>query len=198
MFKYTVRIDNDSDCSDPSKECNRWRIYSFHSNHLNHTDPSEFLTESGKFKFQIARKLQIGLAFPLSYYEHGLGLWSVGGTGPQCNFDTTQFAGMAVWEEPASEMGAKTIEDRQKDLAGELEDYTNWHNGNCYYIDITDNETGEDVERLGGMVGEDQAIDTLKEMLPDDATKENTEFVGDGVWMLNYCDVFAETPTCPV
>ena len=79
-------------------------------------------------------------AVPLSYFEHGVGIWSVYGEGPTCQFDSVQFAG--VWEPSAMTVEAAnhkglTGESRYEWLAGiarvECKTWTAWCNGYVYY-----------------------------------------------------------------
>ena len=177
--KYTVRIKHDQDCDNPNEWAGSWKLHSFSRKHINFTHPDEFFNQSAKASRQLARKLEKGLAFILSYYEHGNCVWSVKGTGPQCPWDNVEVAGIAIWNEPASNMGAKTYDQRQADCARFLEVYTDWCNGNCYGYVIEDAE-GNQVDSCWGYIGND-VVDAVKLALPDDATAENTEIECDWV-----------------
>ena len=189
--KYTITINGDSDVEDPSHEEGSWTVYSFCDKHVNCEQKDRFFFDSGKAKPIVNRKLRVGLAFVLSYYEHGLGLWTVAGTGPQCQWDNTRFAGIAVWEDPPSHMGSKTYEDRKKDCAAFLEEYTDWCNGNCHWIQLVCSDPAQSIEpTIGGLIGNNSLINAIQEILPDDATSENTVFDGDGKYIVDYHDVF--------
>ena len=89
MLRITLK--HDSDVSAPWEDCDGcWRVIS--------SDPRSTLYEDRESFFTIGfrRKLNVGLAFPLSKYEHGGELWSIAGSGMQCRFDTTVNAGFLV------------------------------------------------------------------------------------------------------
>lgn len=186
MSKYHITIQHDGDTEDPSNngDDGRWKIYSFNNRLHNFRDPEKLLIaeETGDMKADIVAKLESGLAFFLSYYEHGLCMWSLAGTGPQCQWDTVSKAGIAIWEEDSENIGGKTYEERAKDCKVELEEYTDWCNGNCYHYKITKN--GKELAACGSIIG-DYIVDAIKEELPDDATKENTE-IEDEHGILSY------------
>lgn len=191
MSKYHVTVQHDPDTEDPSNngDDGRWKIYSFCKRHVNFKDPEEFLIDQDTetVKAEIQAKLESGLAFFLSYYEHGLCMWSLAGTGPQCQWDSVSKAGIAIWEEPEENNGAKTYDDRAKDCKVELEEYTDWCNGNCYYYRIT-TKKGKEIGSSGSIIG-DYIADAIREELPEDATKENTE-IDDQIGCLAYVNLF--------
>ena len=190
MSKYRLAVQFDPDAENPSKNGDgRWQIYSFSNRHKDFKDPEELKDEDGEIKAEIKAKLESGLAFFLSYYEHGLCKWSLAGHGPQCQWDTVSKAGIAIWEEPEENIGAKTYDERAKDCAAELEEYTEWCNGHCFQYTITSNE-GE-IASCCGIIG-DYIRQAIHDDLPDDATKENTE-IEDEFGILSYLDVF-KTP----
>lgn len=177
MPKYHLTVGHDSDVCNPCEDGDgRWQIHSFNKRHIGFIDPDDLLidSETGEIKAEIKAKLESGLAFILSYHEHGLCMWSLAGTGPQCQWDTVSKAGIAIWEEPEENIGAKTYEDRAKDCKNALEEYTDWCNGNCYWFAIT-TKKGKKIGEGGSLIGNDQLEDAIREELPEDATKENTE-----------------------
>mgnify|MGYP001579667606 FL=1 len=113
----------------------QWSIYSFNSRHASYADPEKFFPD-GKPAIGLRRKLAVGTAFLLDYFEHGNCVWSIAGTGPQCQWDNSRNAGLLVWEHPVKEMGAKTRADREKDAAAFLETYTCWCNGEVYGYEV--------------------------------------------------------------
>ena len=188
--KYIVKIEHDQDCSSPMENDGNWQFYSFCDRHNNFKHPDEFFGEDGKPNRQIARKLRNGLAFLLSYHEHGLCRWDVSGHGPSCQWDSVSKAGIAVWEEPPGDMGAKTYEDRKKDCQGSTEEYTEWCNGNCYGYIIQERKLRNGVikrKRLDsgwGFIGSDYVVEAACEALPEDATPENTKL--ESQWFQQY------------
>lgn len=202
MVKYVVTIDHDSDVESPCDWCGSWKIYSFSNRHVNFRNPSEFFGDNGKPLLAFRNKLRVGLAHILSYYEHGQCRWMLSGnTGgcPDWQWDGVDVAGVAVWEESPSNMGAKSQEDRAKDCEQWLDVYTDWCNGACYWYQIEQVEEDEDgreyadrvhVDSCGGFIGEDSVAEAIQESLPEDATEENTEIEGDGKWIADYHDIF--------
>lgn len=182
-FKYRVRIEHDPDCESPAECDHTWLPYSFSTRHINYREPAEFFDE-GRPKLWLRNKLRVGLAFPLSYHEHGLGVWFIRGTKwtPDAAWDTVDLAGLLVWEDKPSEIGGKTVAERQKDAAAFLAEYSDWCNGNChgYVIENADRNT---VASCWGFIG-DAIADAVQEALPEDATEDNTEVTGTGAYLV--------------
>lgn len=190
MSKYTVQIHHDEECDCPCENDGSWQFYSFSSRHNRYKNPEEFLTPNLKPKLGTLNKLRVGLAFFLDYYEHGLCVWSVSGEGPQDRWDTAKFAGIAVWEENPSNMGAKTYEDRKADCRSAAEEYTNWCNGQCYGYIIVDNENNDEiVDSCFGFIG-DYIAEAIQEAMPEDATPENTTVSGAAKDIADYLEIF--------
>jgi hypothetical protein len=97
-------------------------------------------------------------------------------------------AGIALWEDKPSDIGAKTSADRTQDCRRFLAEYTDWCNGSCYWYSI-ESEDGTIVDSCGGFIG-DSIIDAIRDAMPDDATADNTTIVGDCRWLAEYHDVF--------
>jgi len=129
-IKLVIKFWHDDQPEDPC-EYDGWKAYSFNTRHTNYRDPDEFDEENEELK----AKLKVGLAFPLSYFEHGQCLWALGGElplGAQCRWDSVNFAGFLVWEQDEDNIGAYTYENRRKDATAFIERYTNWCNGQIY------------------------------------------------------------------
>jgi hypothetical protein len=157
--RYTIRIEHDQDCESPADMDCQWKPYSFSNRHVSHMDPDTlaedhyFDDENGDEQHEyrprqdIAAKLESGLAFWLDYSEHGLCSWNSAGSGIHCTWDSSRKAGILIWEHTEDEIGGKTYEDRERDAAGFLAEYTDWCNGNCYGYVIE--STGEDCPHCG-------------------------------------------------
>jgi hypothetical protein len=179
----TVKLEHDSDIECPNTNGDgQWTLHSFGNRHVNHTDPEKFELYRNR-KGELAsrnrplnRKLQNGLAFILSYYEHGNCMWSRSGHGPQCRWDNVQVAGILVWEHKADDMGAKSYEDRAKDADAFLNTYTSWANGEGLYYCIED-ENGETIDSCGGFYGCDS--DYMLEEIAHSLLNEEYEVEGD-------------------
>lgn len=201
-MKYTVTIENDQDTENPTSLDGRWKIYSFSTRHASYRSPDDFFGDNGRPHLWLQNKLRVGLAHVLSYHEHGNCVWSLQGHGPQCPWDSVDVAGLAIWEEKPSHMGAKTYEDRAADCEKFLECYTDWCNGACYYYRIErigkacvacgamTEEGSEDIASCGGFIGEEHLAECLQEAMPEDATSDNTELEGDAAWIADYNDIF--------
>jgi len=164
----TVEIWHDQDAPNPMDNDGSWKLYSFSTRHVNFKHPDEFRG------IGFTRKLQVGTAFLLSYYEHGNCVWSLRNEGPQCQWDSVRTAGILVWEESPSNMGAKTLEERAKDARAFLKDYTAYCNGECYGYTITD-EQGEIINSCGGYFD----LDWIKEEIALYTAGQETKQVGD-------------------
>lgn len=171
---------------DDSPECPNewggWKLYSFSRRHNSYESPERFFP-NGKPTLGLRRKLAVGTAFILSYFEHGQCRWSRRGTGPQCQFDNVDVAGILVWEAPVKNLGAKTLADRQKDADGFLETYTNWCNGSVYGFRVTDHVKQEcghvekvDLDSCFGFYDLDSMAEEIRQCLNGDT---EIQFEGD-------------------
>jgi len=171
MKTAIITISNDPDVENPC-ENDQFKIYSFCTRHSNFTHPSELnlgaLDSSGQptiSNIGLRRKLEAGTAFILSYYEHGLGCWSLQGEGNNCQWDSTRIAGLMVWEGKATDIG-KNRNDRAKAARSFLEVYNDWCNGNTYAYDIKEydeenDEEGEDISSCCGYIGDKHLLDGI-------------------------------------
>jgi hypothetical protein len=128
-----ITIGHDHDNGSPS-DWGGWKLYSFCRRHTSHRDPEEFFPD-GKPTLAVRNKLRAGTAFLLSYYEHGRCMWSLAGTGPQCQWDTVQRAGILMWEGEAKPFKG-TYAEREKDAECFLDTYTSWCNGEVYWYKV--------------------------------------------------------------
>ncbi|MFN9287158.1 MAG: hypothetical protein ACK6EB_03745 [Planctomyces sp.] len=160
-----VSIDSDY-CENPAEsECN-WRLISYGTRHVAFEHPDTLFRvtrENGWLEFNprdpgLRRRLDVGLAFHLSYYEHGLCSWfrkGCGGPGTNCRFDGVVHAGLLVFEHGPSAIGAKTYAERAADADRFLKQYTDWCNGNGLSFTVRTN-TGDYVDGgCGGYYGSD-------------------------------------------
>lgn len=162
MRRY-LTIEHDQYTESPADDCCQWRLVSFNPRHRNHKDASDY----SPLPIGLRRKLQVGLAFVLDYYEHGGSAWSLAGRGMQCPWDTSKNAGLLIWDHTPSEIGAKTYAERAADASRFLDTYNDWANGNCYYFSLEDGD-GEHLDSCGGFIGLEHLADTINEHLSDD------------------------------
>ena len=128
-IKLTIKIWHDDCPDDPSAE-DGWTLYSFSRRHGNYRDPESFQDD-----MEFRAKLSNGLAFPLSYYEHGQCLWALVTelpVGTNCPWDSVGHAGFIVWEQDEENIGAKTVDDRKADARSMVDRFTQWSNGEVY------------------------------------------------------------------
>jgi len=126
-----VTLMYDHGAESPADFDGTWTLHSFNRRHKSYAGPDQFFPD-GKPTIGLRRKLDVGLAFVLSYFEHGPCRWSRHGTGPQCQWDNVDVAGVLIWEHAPKDMGAKSYADRAKDADQFLDTYTAWANGEVY------------------------------------------------------------------
>jgi hypothetical protein len=113
-------------------------------------------------------------AVPLSYYEHGLCLWSVAGELPaaaRCQWDSVSFAGVwlpdAETLESAKPYGGRTRQLFMRKRARQAcEAYTQWCNGDVYGFNVErvttcphcGKESAESLDSCWGFFGMDTCL----------------------------------------
>lgn len=179
-FTLKVKIANDEYVPNPLEE---WdgvgMIHSFSTRHINNISPDD--VDKLKEKH--------GVAVPLSYFEHGMCQWSVGGTMsnmPDFRWDGVGYAGVWVPDEyiqPPEEMKGDELQEWWEEQAQAACDvYTQWANGEVYWyrMELTQTIGGwtrtvwED--SCGGFFGSDYICQHLNDMMADvnEAIKENS------------------------
>jgi hypothetical protein len=186
-----LEIGHDHDTDQPDRGYDGWKLISFGRRHSNYEDPDKYIKRYNREEgvvvngIGLQRKLQVGLAFWLSYYEHGQGAWSLLGEGTQCRWDTAYLAGLLVWTGKPGDIGAKTLEGRAEDARNFLESFNDWANGNCYWFRLTD-EGGEEIDSFGGLIGSEALSEVVgEELKPGDSVL----VVGDGAWLRDYLEL---------
>lgn len=187
----TIRVFHDHDVECPSSYDGAWKLYSFNRRHRAYADPTTIglslsLGSDGLPKITnpgLRSKLKAGLAFFLSYFEHGQCVWFRHGDnrpGVEFRWDGVRVAGLLVWEEHATNLGARTYANRAKDADGFLADYTAWCNGDGYGFAIEDEE-GEIVDSCGGYLGTENLAAGIADALPrtEDGDVADFQFAGD-------------------
>jgi len=196
-MRVTVRIEHDQDTENPMTACDgQWTLHSFGRRHINYKDPERLglsLERNGDGwpivrNPGLRRKLAVGLAWFVSYYEHSQSMWFLPGQGPTCPWDSVKCAGLLVWDHKPGDMGAKTKQDRAKDAASFLEEYTAWCNGECYWYAVEDEE-GNTLDSCGGFIGGrdgcNYMLDQIKDAIP---AGSEVEVEGDAAYLADrYC-----------
>jgi len=191
----TVQLGHDCDVESPA-DYDGWAPYSFSTNHINFKHPEELDPSEDE---ELKRKLDNGLAFFLSYYEHGRCLWSLQGEGPQCRWDSVGVAGLLVWEDDDDAIGAKTPEDRRKDAQRFLDTWNAYVNGDVYYYSVLDSchecgSGGEVVESCGGFFAGQANMEYMFSEIRGHVGDETVVFKGEAKYL---ADTFWETRTSP-
>lgn len=170
MADFILKLEHDQDVETPDSGYDGWKLISFGRRHINYEDPDTYIARANRNEGIVVKnpglrtKLRVGLAFFLSYYEHGEGAWSIIGEGTQDRWDTAYLAGLLVWTGKPGDIGAKTLEDRAKDARSFLNEYNEWANGHTYYF-VLETPEGENVESLGGFIGLDHVGDGLSDFV---------------------------------
>lgn len=195
-----IKLAHDEFVPNPLEEFDgQWTHHSFSRKHTNYTDPETLLEmvdgEVRALEPELQQKLDSGLAFILSCYQHSGTLWSIQGSGPQCRWDTAQVAGLFVWEHAEEDMGAKTVEDRRKDAQLALDTYNAWCNGDTYYFEVEEELTSacghkerRDIDdgSCGGFVGPD--LEYMAEAVRDIVQGDEARFEGNAAWLAEKYD----------
>lgn len=160
--ELVVRIEPDPDIDNPADSYRAWTPYSFSTKHTNYRHPEELglsMSVDGNgdpviLNPGLRSKFRAGLAYFLSYYEHGNSVWFLKGhhrPGIEYQWDGVRVAGLLVWEHSPKELPR---DKRAKDAEIFLETYTAWCNGDGYYYRVED-AAGEDIDSCGGFYGSD-------------------------------------------
>ena len=189
-MKYRLTIQYDQDVESPCSWDGSWKFYSFNKDHNNYRNPYDFLKIKNDDRIVVGanigiqRKLDVGTAFFVSCYEHSGIIYSLIGEGPQCQWDTSQYAGILVWEKQVRNLGPMSYEDRQADARAFLKEYNDWANGQCFYYSIEKKKSWL-IDSCGGYIGADNLKSVLKSEHPElFAEGVELELIGDAKWIL--------------
>lgn len=150
-----LTVEHDEDCECPIQFENTGdRIISFSSRHNNFCHPDSLPYTPAELKKLLSR----GLAYWLSYYEHGSCLWQLADgpkiPGSTCPWDSVSRAGLLVLS-----ANCHRLKSKRRELAVDLvAEYTRWCNGECYWYRLADADD-EDIDSCGGFIG----LDWLKQ-----------------------------------
>lgn len=189
MLKLTLNYDHDLE--NPA-EFDGWKVYSFCRRHSNFRHPDDLGLglidpSTGLPKVNnpgLRSKLKSGLAFFLSYYQHGNCLWFLTGEQPpgvEFTWDGVRIAGLLVWEDKASHLGPRTLDGRRQDAAAFLQTYTSWANGEGLYYRIED-ENGDLIDSCGGFFDAESMFDQINSHLDG----KEYEVEGEAAWLADH------------
>lgn len=197
-LKLHLGIDDSPEC--PVDRDGQWRLISFNRRHFNFQHPQDIEAAGLGFSINadgstdhvaIHRKLEVGTAFVLSYFEHGNSLWMLadGPIPPAVEFqwDGVRVAGLLIWEHAVGDMGAKTRANRMKDAQGFLDTYNAWANGQVYGY-MLETANGEHIDSCWGFYDIDDMIaENIEPNLePGDSI---VAIDGDGAWIADHHDI---------
>ena len=175
----TLTIEYDGDVDSPCEMDGFWKVTSFNRKHTNFGDPP--LDYYGNLNIGFRRKLSVGTAFLLDYFEHGTSIWSLRGEGPQCQWDTATGAGFIALDNPKDR---PQQEKREEDARNSLKTYNDWCNGLTFWYSLE--KDGEVVDSCGGYIGDDIEYAARE-------ARENfgpiTEVIGDAADTVSHMDL---------
>lgn len=157
--RATVKLVEDEDCGNPLTDCDgQWTLYDFTRRGAGDSpkDAGFLVGDHGWTpSIGLRRKFTVGLAFFLDLYDHSGQSWSLSGEGMNDRWDTSHKAGLLVWKNKPSDMGAKTKDARKEDARRTLETYNQWLNGDCWGYILTDSDTGQEIDSCWGFISQD-------------------------------------------
>lgn len=190
MKRLTLTLHHDHDIECPT-EYDGWKLHSFSRKHVNFKHPDEFgvRRDGTSDKIGFWRKLEVGTAFILGYFEHGNSMWfhadeRPAGTEGDFRWDGVSVAGVLVWEQPVNDLGPKSYDDRKADARQFLKTYTAWCNGEAYGYSIED-EDGESVDSCFGFFD----VEHMFEEIRQHTANAEVEVTGEAKWLADYHSV---------
>ncbi len=156
---FTITLSNDPYGDNPTNDGNFAIAMRPHLRLMGGNADELYYNYDGKLTPQARTMLRSGQLWPITYTEHGL-----------CSYDLAQTAtgGCDGFIELSSEYVRGTSKsDRKQYAESDLEQYTAWANGECYYLTVTD-PYGDNVEDIAeySIVGDPEwAIDEAKRLI---------------------------------
>lgn len=146
MAKYRIGIYQD-DYAERPDEYEPWRFVSFNSRHVNFVHPDDIDSDD--------------VLATLSYYEHGLGRWSLRGEGYRdpYGFDSVDVAGAIVKDDDYDKSSSQWRDSLDPSelaeiLRGSIDRFTDWWNGEYYVLDVTPLDVLKSAACGGALTGE--------------------------------------------
>ena len=169
----------------PESGYDGWKLISFGRKHNNYEDPEKYVkafdrrherSYASQHRPQEEAERRPGLLAVLLRTRPGA--WSLIGEGTQDQWDTAYLPASCLDRKPG-DIGAKTLEDRAKDALASWRVQPDWMNGNIYWFGMV-NENGEEIESIGGLVGDEALSEVVGEELK---AGDNLVIEGDAAWM---------------
>jgi hypothetical protein len=188
-----VRIEYSRDCECPS-DWGGWKLYSFNTRHSTFKHPGDLgiagIDEYGEPVVEsigLRRQLKYGTAFMLGYFEHGLCRWALSHEENPHNlymgFDNVSVAGLLVWGDGSKHL-PKTYKERQDSARHFLETYTDWSNGQVFWIELTVDD--EDIASVGDFIGHKDVKAGIEQLLEENDLdlSEVGEYIGEAAGVM--------------
>lgn len=123
-MELLLKLALDEDARRPDEDRDGcWTMYGFDTDSV-----IDVRREDKPLTIGLRKKLKVGLAFLLTKGNED---WHIDeNLSDAMNIDEAD--GLIVWEEPPGNIGAKRLEDRQKDAQCQLDEYNAWANGYVY------------------------------------------------------------------
>lgn len=152
--KVRLVIDYDENCQSPT-EWGEWNVYSFRILDSNFADPSKLGFDP--LTIGMRRKLNVGTAFLLEYYEYNDCLWRLSNVSIPLDigirWDEIKASGLLIWEGQTCSLKGLSYQERRTRAKRFLEVYTDWCNGYCFEFIAFDAITEEIVDCCAGFIG---------------------------------------------
>lgn len=166
--KYKVTVSYDDIWQDFSDYTDLYRIVQFRDNDFtNYESLEDYCTESGKLLPSVQAKLRAGKMFTIDYRRYSNadgGFYRLDGGIPTGEVDTQDVNGFIIFEDEY--IKGISYNERKEYASQDLQKYTEWCNGETYYINIK-TDTGLEVDSCGGFVGSDEVDSYIKEIIND-------------------------------
>ncbi|MGE3818896.1 MAG: hypothetical protein AB7I30_05630 [Isosphaeraceae bacterium] len=181
--RIVLSCDADPECP---HDWTGWRLVSFGRRHPTYADPDRYyagLDARGDpipAQVGLRRRLAVGTAFWLSYYEHGSCRWSLIDEGARCPWDGVRLAGILLWEGPKRDLPGSRLQ-RSEYARKFLDAYTAWSNGETFRYLIT-SETGEVLDASGGHVDPEAMFQEIRRVVHG----LTVAVEGDASWLADY------------
>lgn len=172
-MKFKLRIERDEDASNPRDDDNIGTMVCFHRRYQlgdkNQPYKQSDFNSWDELKFAIETDNPgTTTILPLYLYDHsGLAI----STGEFLDHWDSGQVGWIYASQLVMDNESIKLENREKILEGEVSNYNEYLRGNIYGYVITDAETGDFIDSVGGFYGEDEAkqegkaaLDMLQEL----------------------------------
>lgn len=143
-------------------------------------ESSEYVTESGKLTPATRAKLRAGKMFTLDYRRYSSadgGYYRLDGGIPTGEVDSSDINGFIIFEDEY--IKGTSYEERKKYAEQDLETYTQYCQGEVYWVKIV-TASGREIDSLGGLYGDEGVKQFVAETIPDAVSIEYVGVYPDG------------------